>query len=931
MTKTFSSKIEFAAQLVSNDLKFFILQSNLNNKSRILFQLIEKKGYWGEIFKPIFTYWGESNDFNEVKSILKNSYEEKNGEIEGIEGILVKMLNTYSEKTIEEDKRSELETKIRQNSNELKLINFVDGNEGEYSNSKLSLASAQKLSIKVRNTETLTSNELELVKILLTEAPLLFGYWGPFKCLMKFFDPKVLPVEFGKALGRLAKMKGFSSSDIFNTNQYLEESSNCEDISWMNYFMPVPSQLTCQYMSRRMRRLLSRLGNKEPNIYTTIAENILIEWDSNIKSISYIPAYILAGSESTLDAESRYVKIPFNQESRKESYPELWNNNLSKIHSILKSVSFSAEVFTFCIQVLLENGERIPELNEEHLKLALSSSDQKVAKIVIPYLPKYPVIWNKVSSNIWNEFILNSDLNLFPFIAEEINNSKSEFYTLGSELRDIIKSNANNENTIAQLDYKRLGEISQLYLLNYCNKYQWDRYNDSEKDIISKSIELSSLYFDFDNSKSKWNKILKNIDLSVLLYSYIRIFKNDSIKEANLSLISNTIFNSVSDDNEELIKLAKVCFENSDESINQLGWEFFKLSTDKNYIETRLLDWLKYKDESELLLEQWSQVRLNLVLSFLDKSTALHENISELLTDTGWKFNDDEKAWLISRISKLKFVAWNQLDQNHLNNLKDILLSDTDFIKSVGDSIDPEQIKTTTPVQQELLIRYLNLKPTRIRSDRTFSISMVAIPNPSLQKIVLSQIINFNEFENFWLAIGELGLPIPLEEVRDFLESVSDTTQFTKYVVTCIDSMVSPLRDLGLELLEKKRHRIDQNFIAKALVNSDDPKVQARAVKEILMNKWEENSSIALFDRRILITRRKNRRAKEMIKNRLCSNNKIMINELLTPERKEALLDLAKGSNLRDQEWALKTIALLTCQGVEFNDIQVSNVSQRKD
>ena len=73
------------------------------------------------------------------------------------------------------------------------------------------------------------------------------------------------------------------------------------------------------------------------------------------------------------------------------------------------------------------------------------------------------------------------------------------------------------------------------------------------------------------------------------------------------------------------------------------------------------------------------------------------------------------------------------------------------------------------------------------------------------------------------------------------------------------------------------------------------------------------------------------KRAKEMIKNRLCLNNKIMSKELLTPERKEALLDLAKGSNLRDQEWALKTIALLTCQGVEFNDIQVSNVSPRKD
>ena len=98
MTKTFSSKIEFAAELVSNDIKFFILQSNLNNKSRILFQLIEKKGYWGEIFKPIFTYWGELNEFNEIKDTLKNTYKEKNSEIEDIKGILIKMLNYYKHK-----------------------------------------------------------------------------------------------------------------------------------------------------------------------------------------------------------------------------------------------------------------------------------------------------------------------------------------------------------------------------------------------------------------------------------------------------------------------------------------------------------------------------------------------------------------------------------------------------------------------------------------------------------------------------------------------------------------------------------------------------------------------------------------------------------------------------------------------------------------
>ena len=49
--------------------------------------------------------------------ILKNTYKEKNSEIEEIKGILIKMLYSYSENTIEEDKRCELESKVKQNIN----------------------------------------------------------------------------------------------------------------------------------------------------------------------------------------------------------------------------------------------------------------------------------------------------------------------------------------------------------------------------------------------------------------------------------------------------------------------------------------------------------------------------------------------------------------------------------------------------------------------------------------------------------------------------------------------------------------------------------------------------------------------------------------------------------------------------------------------
>ena len=50
-------------------------------------------------------------------------------------------------------------------------------------------------------------------------------------------------------------------------------------------------------------------------------------------------------------------------------------------------------------------------------------------------------------------------------------------------------------------------------------------------------------------------------------------------------------------------------------------------------------------------------------------------------------------------------------------------------------------------------------------------------------------------------------------------------------------------------------------------------------------------------------------------------------NDYLALERRESLIDLAKGANLRDKEWALKRIAELSLQGVPFDDFQVSTTT----
>ena len=136
-------------------------------------------------------------------------------------------------------------------------------------------------------------------------------------------------------------------------------------------------------------------------------------------------------------------------------------------------------------------------------------------------------------------------------------------------------------------------------------------------------------------------------------------------------------------------------------------------------------------------------------------------------------------------------------------------------------------------------------------------------------------------------------------------------------MLACVDSIVPVVRDLGLECIESDPERIDQERLWPALSESDDPVVQARVAEESQVRVWPDDHGLAEFDRRLLVSRRSNRRAKIQVQGRLSSE------QLLAPERRAALLDLARGANGRDREWALRQIAELTLQGVPFDGVAI--------
>ena len=225
--------------------------------------------------------------------------------------------------------------------------------------------------------------------------------------------------------------------------------------------------------------------------------------------------------------------------------------------------------------------------------------------------------------------------------------------------------------------------------------------------------------------------------------------------------------------------------------------------------------------------------------------------------------------FLIQNASPMKSrIVWNALANDNSNEIKDLVLIDKSFLKVVGDSIDIDDLSKSGNIQNEVLKKYIENNPSRIKNDISFGLALAAVPNPELQDIAIAQLVKINALQSKWLLLAEIGLPKPILAARKFIESLSDTEELSTCILASIDSSVFTVRDMGLELLDKNSEKINNEKLLASLSTSDDQKVQARVAEELLI-RGSDNKVFEDFDNRVLITRRRNRKAKEKIKDGL--------------------------------------------------------------
>jgi len=977
MEKNISSKITYAARLISKDDQsaggyhyssldtiIYLLQwyeskheGAEENKLNLLLKVSHLE-YGTE--KPVYIYYGPEKSDSMDESILallkKEVYpnnNEKNFESVPLFFNNLKELLTTNKKNVHLDKGEEESSnyyyysdppvafieRLESLSQTAEVVNFVDGIE-ELNNSEsaneLNLYSAQLLNDKVRDKSDLDDSDLYLINTLLTKAPLNFGYWGAFKSVMKFFDPSLLPVEFGKGLGRLCQksVSNSSSSEIdYEAQGYLES------LSWMKEVIPnSPSIRTIDYMQRRMRRELKRIGDENPDLYASIASNMLIKWDSLLNNKSYLPAYVLAGSKPHLDRSqgSRVVYLPLMQKQRLDPHPEAWDSNLTKVKDIFNSIEKSPETLLFSYFILKANKQKIPELTVKNVLLALSSQIDELASASYKLLPKYiEERFSDLSVFQWQSFFEKSEEDSFNSLINKLIELKAEEkieymqYGLSNYLATYIEEADLSENL------ERVGPLSNLYL-NFLPSYRWNT-----EVLDKKLIKAISIFYSLSSENIHFEKLIGKINIRFddLIEIYFEIESYPKLPSGNLKIFKEILLNNcLFSEQIYIVEGIKKCLCSLSNDSEEIGWEILnKFQNNEDFSEKgriialMILLWLKDQKESNVFGDKWHSRRIDLIKELFDKYPDLaEEKMSDILTDNTWAFTSSDKLYILSKSSNpmTPRIVWDSLASENSAEIKDLVIMDKSFLKTLGDLINIEDLSKSGNIQQAVLNKYIEDNPYRVKNDLSFGLAIAAVPNPTLQDTVISQLVKINALQSKWLLLAEIGLPKPILAARKFIESLSDKKELSDCILASIDSSVVAVRDMGLQLLDKNSDRINKDKLIASLSTSDDQKVQARVAEELLI-KESDDSVFEAFDNRVLITRRRNRKAKEKIKDRLDSDSRIKNQGILAPKRIEALLNLAKGKNIRDREWALNRIASLSMKGVRFDGIDFSETNAR--
>ena len=762
----------------------------------------------------------------------------------------------------------------------------------------LTLAVAQDIHQSIAATGRVRPEHVHNAELLLRYAPLQFGYWGPFKALLKSVPVEDMPDAYADAIARLSSKDGSTPPSM----------TGIEDISFLSALLPAASPDTLRYMARRVRRDLATLAQRSPDTYARVASRMILSWDRRLSSNSFAPAYVMLGARSALDAHGENVVADPDMASRRDAHPEIWDARPELVQHIFDNVRSSVEAQTWSYQVLESLG-RAPAITGNHLNLALLSRCPPLNRAASTALLSRPSQWDSLTAEQWSAFFRNGDEEDVVAIldAMAIGTVRPAAVPAAQEfLRTGVAGTPNRTRAVA------LTLLSATQSTTNPTTGDPDAYAAAVTAVIG---QAGTKY------RKLWSPVVKELDVEHL--ERVRDALPDKVPRSVLKTLAELLLRKKAERVSPYDVYSPITWIASEDPLeSKLGWQILQ----RGYhglpsLVGALPRWIAEKRPDSSTLERAFE-------RVFERATTYHEaQLFDAVQEALKRGMDSANLLALSVKTPVgREVIWRVISTSSKKRLTTFLSTEPDVIRLLGDAITADQVETATPQQRLFLLRYLTANPGRIASDVEFGLAAATSPDPILQEEARDQLRVNGQLTSVWPALAESDSPSAQTAARDYVAAVTDGPEFRDAILRCWDSEVPAVRAAGTALLDEKLEHCEDRAIWNALAESDDVRIIKALLAQPQLADFVDEQVLADFDRRVLRTRgRGSRRAKETVKARLASPSAEP--GPVTDGRVATLLGLARGETLQDKEWALEKLAELALRGVDIEGLEVSLVT----
>ena len=796
---------------------------------------------------------------------------------------LADLIEAHLDESIGVDGRSALRSFLDA---DLDVLSFTEllSEDGPDAPDSLNLAVAQDIQRTLTAGEQLSDRQKSQAAVLLEQAPWQFGYWGAVKALLKAGPLDGLTDAYADAVARLSRSG--PPSDV-------SEATDIQNLDLLTHLFGKPRKKTRDYMARRVRRDLKALAARSPDTYAQVSARMLIAWDEPLSEGSYAPAYVLLGRVKALDDESRCVEVPADMASRRDPHPEIWDAHPELVRSIFASVSRSVETLTWAFQVMETVGDT-PHLSATSVGMALESTYPPLRQRACAALPGHPDTFVSLATAQWVSFFQNaSDADVA---------RASDLLTIEPQPKagDALGRILSRPGDVSD----RRARLAVMYLA--APRVGVGQRAGADIAAVVAAVERFELEY-----RTLWAPLTARMTPQDL----ISVF-NTLIEHRASDLALEAIADEVVKKTWLATQLAIKCIGSEDPRVADLGRRIVEANGGSSFIFGRALSYPQGPGGIS------AASALRIVSSVLPQATT----VSDAVQLAEWALATDlENSDLATRLaeSPLGRAALWELAATVDSPVGSALAGITpDVTRAVGESLVPEQLLTAQPAQLTFALRYISENPGRIDRDAPFGIAALESADSALQAEAFRQLATPEILPQVWLTLAESGVPGALDTAHEYTASLVDERAVRDAILACLRSRDDAVQDIGIRLFQAHDSLVGDREVWGMLTQSSDRYAQELVAEAALVTNRIDERTLPTFDARILTDRRPNRRAKELVKQRL--ERLDPTNGLVADQHVAALLAMVRTGAAHDREWALMRLADLALHGVTVDGLEFS-------